>query len=153
LVEVAFINTVEVANKLVEVALVNTAVEAPVVPIGVLLIVPPSIVRPFTTMASVTEFDGKERTPVTARLVDVIEVATVFTKTVEVAKRLVEVTLVELMLPGFKLDTERLVAFKVVKKPLVEVIEVARTMVDVTAVPEAEVKNNGPAKVPPARGR
>ena len=84
---------------------------------------------------------------------EVTEVATVFTNTVEVAKKLVEVMLVALMLPGFKLDTERLVAFKVVKKPLVEVIEVASKIVDVMAVPEAEVKNNGPARVPPANGR
>ncbi len=153
MVEVAFTNTELVANKFVEVTLVNTAVEAPAVPIGVLLIEPPSIVRPFTAIASVIELAGKGRTAVTARLVDVTDVAIVFTKTVEVAKRLVDVTLVELMLLGFKLVAVKLVAFKVVKKPLVEVILVARIIVEVTAVPLAEVKKSGPVSVPPASGR
>ena len=43
----------------VELALVKMAVEAPVAPIAVLLIVPPSIVKPFTTMVSVMELAGK----------------------------------------------------------------------------------------------
>ena len=86
-VATVFTNTVEVAKRFVVVALVNTAVEAPVVPIGVLLIVPPSIVRPFTTIVSVMEFDGRERAPVTARFVEVMLLAAVFTNTVVVAKR------------------------------------------------------------------
>ncbi len=153
LVVVAFTNIVEVAKRLVEVALVNTAVEAPITPIGVLFIVPPSIVRPFTTMVSVMEFDGSERAPVTARFVEVMLLAAVFTKTVVVAKRLVEVTLTEFILFKSKLDAAKFVALSVVKKPLVEVIDVARTIVEVTAVPEAEVKKSGPVSVPPANGR
>ena len=49
-------------------ALVNTAVESPVAPIVLLLIVPPSIVRPFITIASETELSGKLTVPLTAKL-------------------------------------------------------------------------------------
>lgn len=73
-----FTNAVEVAKKLVEVTLVNIAVEAIVAPIGVLLIVPPSIVRPFTTAASVIELLGKFNEPETYKLVVVALVATRF---------------------------------------------------------------------------
>ena len=55
--------TVEVANKLVEVALVKTAVDGVVPPIGVLLIVPPEMVRPSTTMASVILLLASEMEP------------------------------------------------------------------------------------------
>lgn len=61
--------TVLVAKRLVVVALVNTAVEATLEPIGVLLTVPPSIVRPFTTITSVTELFGKFSVAPTLRLV------------------------------------------------------------------------------------
>lgn len=151
--EVTFTSTVLVANKLVEVALVNTAVEAPVVPIGVLLIVPPSMVRPFVTIASAILLFGRFNAPETYKLVEVTDVATVFTNTVVVTKRLVEVMLMPEILVGLKFDALKFVALSVVKKPLVEVIEVASKIVDVMAVPEAEVKNSGPARVPPARGR
>ena len=59
----------EVANKLVEVAFVNMPAAGVTRPIGVLLIVPPSIVRPFTTNASVTEFVGRESAPDTSKFV------------------------------------------------------------------------------------
>ncbi len=36
---------------------------------------------------------------------------------------------------------------------LVELALTKIALVEVTAVPEAEVKNNGPARVPPASGR
>ena len=62
-------------------------------------------------------------------------------------------TLTEFILFKSKLDAVRFVALSVVKKPLVEVIDVASTMVEVIAVPLAEVKNNGPVRVPPASGR
>ena len=64
-----FTKIVLVANKLVVVAFVNIAIEAPVVPIEVLLTAPPSIVRPFTTIASVTEFAGRDKAPETTKLV------------------------------------------------------------------------------------
>ena len=148
-----FTNTVEVANKLVEVALVNIAVEAPVAPIGVLLIEPPSIVRPFTTIASVMEFDGSEREPETYKLVVLALVEILFTTTLLVAKRFVEVMETASKLVGLKLDAVIFVALREVKKPLVEVIDVASTMVDVMAVPDAEVKARGPVNVPPAKGK
>ena len=62
------------AYKLVVVALVNIAVEAPVEPIGVLLIVPASIVRPSITIDSVIELFGKLTEPETYKLVDVTAV-------------------------------------------------------------------------------
>lgn len=73
LVEVTFVamvltKTVLSAATLVDVTFVNIAVEAPVVPIGVLLIVPPSMVRPFTTMASVILLFGNDKEPDTVRL-------------------------------------------------------------------------------------
>ena len=68
------IKTEEVAKRLVEVALVKTPVEAVVAPIGVLLIVPLSIVRPSTTMASVTLLVGRLRLPVTVKAVIVVVV-------------------------------------------------------------------------------
>lgn len=51
------------------------------------------------------------------------------------------------------LTATRLVSDTFVKKPLVDVIEVANKIVDVMAVPLALVKNNGPVSVPPIRGR
>ena len=72
-VEVALPNTLDVAKKLVELALVNTPVEAIVAPIGVLLMVPPSIVRPFTTNASVSELLGKFRVEVTVKIPIVVD--------------------------------------------------------------------------------
>lgn len=81
-----------------------------------------------TTMASVTELFGKFNTPETYRLVEVALVAV----------RFVTVSLVEA---------------RVVKNALVDVTEVARNTVEVMAVPEAEVKYNGPVSVPPASGR
>ena len=53
------IKTEEVTKRLVEVALVKTPVEATEAPIGVLLMVPLSIVRPSTTITLVIESDGK----------------------------------------------------------------------------------------------
>lgn len=36
---------------------------------------------------------------------------------------------------------------------MVDVAFIKMALVEVTAVPEAEVKNNGPARVPPASGK
>lgn len=153
MVEVAFTKTVEVAKRLVEVALVNTAVEAPVVPIEVLLIVPPSIVRPFTTIVSMIELAGNERAPDTYKFVVDALVEMLFTRTLVVAEKLVVVIETASKLAELKLVVARLVVLSVAKKPLVEVILVASKIVDVTAVPDAEVKVRGPARVPPARGK
>jgi hypothetical protein len=73
LVEVILPNALEVAKKLVELAFVNIPVEAMVVPIGVLLIVPPVIVRPSTTNASLIELVGKLMVEVTVRIPIVVE--------------------------------------------------------------------------------
>jgi hypothetical protein len=59
-VEVTLPKKLEVAKKLVDDAFVNTAVEAPLAPIGVLLIVPPSTVRVFTTYTSAIELVGSD---------------------------------------------------------------------------------------------
>jgi hypothetical protein len=59
-VEVTLPNALEVAKKLVELALVKIPVEATLAPIGVLLIVPPSIVSVFTTYTSAIELVGSE---------------------------------------------------------------------------------------------
>lgn len=74
-----------------------------------------------------------------------VELAEIFNV---VAAKLVEVMLAAEILVGVKF-----VALNVVKKPLVDVMLVASKIVEVIAVPEALVKNNGPVKVPPARGR
>ena len=92
---------VEVAD--VEVAFVKTAVEAVFAPIGVLSIVPPLIVSAFTTIASVTEFEGRERPPVTAKFVVVALVPVAFVQmrpvTVPfVANKFVEKEIVEVEL-------------------------------------------------------
>ena len=75
------VNVPVVANKLVLVAFVNTPVDGTVAPIGLLSIVPPDIVSPGTTMASVTELLGNERVFVTVRLpifaVPMVELAAV----------------------------------------------------------------------------
>src|SRR5688572_16904013 len=79
LVEVKFVTapvvaTSEVTNKFVDVAFVNTPAAGVTRPIddpliGLLPIVPPLIVRPSTTYASVIESTGRLRRPVTARFV------------------------------------------------------------------------------------
>ena len=56
----------------VAVALVKIAVEAPVAPIAVLLMVPPSMVKPLTTKSSVIEFEGKVIEPVALKFVVVM---------------------------------------------------------------------------------
>lgn len=101
-----------------------------------------------TTIASVTEFEGKDNTPLTFKLVVVTEVPTAVLKVILVKLALVLVKLVVLTLAGLKL-----VAASVVKKALVDVIEVAKKTVDVMAVPLAVVKKSGPVKVPPASGK
>ncbi len=127
-----------VANKLVEVALVKTPVDGVTAPIGVLLMVPPEMVRPSTTNASVTELFGTVRLPETAKLVEVAE-----TKMVLVANKLVEVALTARILVGLKLVAAKLVVVRFVKLPPVEV----------TMVPEAVLKSNWPDNVPPVKSK
>ena len=112
--------------------------EAPVPPIGVLLMVPPSIVKPFTTIASVTELAGKDNVLVTVKLPIVASGITA-----EELKKLVEVILMARIFVGLKLVAVKLVAFKVVKKALVEVI----------LVPVAVVKPKAPDNVPPVKSK
>jgi hypothetical protein len=97
------------AYRAVEVAPVNTAVEATEDPIAVLLMVPPSIVNAFATMASVTELAGSVRTPVTARFVVVVFVPVAFVQV-------------------------RLVGLRVVTEKVPKVAEFANKLVDVTVV-------------------
>ncbi len=101
-----------------------------------------------TTIESVIELFGRFKEPATYKLVVVALVVISLTKTLEVAKKLVEVILTANMLLGLKLLAARLV-----KKPLVEVIDVAIKIVEVMAVPLAEANTNGPARVPPTNGR
>ena len=96
---------------------------------------------------------GKFKAPLTYRLVVEALVIRSFTITLDVAKKLVLVILTASTLAGLKFVAEKLVTFSVVKKPLVEVMEVAITIVEVTAVPDALVNMSGPVKVPPASGR
>lgn len=63
LVKVLFVPVRLVAKRLVLVALVKTPVDGVLAPIGVLSIVPPLMVRAFTTMASVMELAGRFKTP------------------------------------------------------------------------------------------
>ena len=60
LVAVKLVAVKVVANKYVDVAFVNTPVDGVVLPIGVLLIDPPVIVKVPSTNASVMEFKGRE---------------------------------------------------------------------------------------------
>ena len=86
--------TEEVTNKFVEVTLVKIPVEAVVAPIGVLFIVPLSIVRPLAIIGSVTESFGRYNTLETVKLV--VEALTIeaFTATEEVTNEFVVVALI-----------------------------------------------------------
>lgn len=101
-----------------------------------------------TTIASVIELFGRFKLPLTYKLVVVALVIISLTKTLEVAKIFVLVILTAKILAGLKLVAPRLV-----KKPLVEVIDEAIKIVEVNAVPLALVNTNGPLRVPPTNGR
>ncbi len=74
--------------------------------IGVLVIVPPLIVRPSTTIASVIELFGRFTAPLTFKLVDVTLLIVVLPKLVmPLTYKLVEVTPVPLALVKDKLAT------------------------------------------------
>ena len=138
-----FITTEEVVNRLVDVTFVNTPVEATEPPIGVLLMVPLSIVRPSATIGSVTELARRKRAPETDKLVVEALVIKLLMIAELVAKKFVVVMLVALIFVGVKLEAEKLVTLRLLKKALVDVI----------AVPEAVVKTKPPDKVPPANGK
>jgi hypothetical protein len=121
---VAVVKRRVVANASVAVADVKTAVLALEAPIGVELMVPPSMVKAFTTIESVTELAGNVRTPVTARLVVVVFVPVAF----------VQVRFVRVSAP-------------VVKEAIVALL--AKRFVVVTVVPVTEVKIAVEALVPP----
>ncbi len=88
-----------------------------------------------TTIASVMELEGNDNTPLTFKLVVVTEVPTAVVNVILVRFALVLVRLVVLMFAGLKL-----LADKLVNDALVEVIDVAKNIVEVIAVPEALVK-------------
>jgi hypothetical protein len=121
---VAVVNRSVVAKASVAVADVKTAVLALEAPIGVELMVPPSMVKAFTTIESVTELAGSVRTPVTARLVVVVFVPVAF----------VQVRFVRVNAP-------------VVNEAIVA--EFAKRFVVVTVVPVTLVKMAVEALVPP----
>lgn len=73
--------------------LVNTAVEAPVAPIALLLIVPPSIVSPFITMASRIELSGSVRVPPTVKL-EIVAFAMLVLAKVDVVKEVLVVNVI-----------------------------------------------------------
>ena len=143
LVKVELTLTVVVAKKTEEVALVKTPVDGVVAPIGTLLMEPPVKVRLPTTMASVTESAGKTRKPETVRLVVETLVKVELTPVVEVAKKLVVLTLTAKMLVGLKVPAEKVLAVTLSKNALVEE----------RVVPLAVVKVRAPDKMPPASGR
>jgi hypothetical protein len=121
---VAVVKRRVVAKASVAVADVKTAVEALEAPIGELLTDPPEMVSASTTMASVTELEGRVRTPVTARFVVVVFVPVAFVQ----------------------------VRFVSVRAPVVNeamVAELAKRFVVVTVVPVTEVKIAVEALVPP----
>jgi hypothetical protein len=152
LVPLAFVNKKLVAvadakNAFVEVRFVKTPVLAVVAPIAELFTVPPLIVRPSTTIASVIELVGKVRVPVTPKLVEVSEVpeALVNEKFVEVAalkKALVEVKFVPVALVKSKFvvvaaEKNAFVEVRFVKTP---VLGVVAPMVELLIVPPLIVK-------------
>ncbi len=69
---VIVVNASASINPLVEVTFVNTAVEGVTDPIGVLLIIPPSIVSASETEASIILSSGNVSNPVTTKFVEVV---------------------------------------------------------------------------------
>ena len=119
----------DVTTALVEVIFVKMPIDGVVLPIGVLFIVPPEMVRLSITMASVTELVGSARTPVTARLVEVSEVKTPFVKVPFVVLKLVVKKLVVVSEP----PTE-VVKVRPEEKRLVDEAEVNTAFVEVRPV-------------------
>ncbi len=118
----------------VELAFVKIAVDAPLAPIAVLLIVPPSMVKAFTTSRSSTLFAGRVKDPVKAKLVEVRLV--VF--------KLVGLKVVTASVPKNPLVEVILVPFAVPKVRLVELKVSANALVEVNDPPVAVVKDNAP---------
>ena len=113
------------------------------VAVRLVIVVPAQLVAPemfkLVPVALVNVIEAKPLMPVTERLVLVTLEMVVLPKTVKpLTFKLVVVTLVVLILAG-----EKLVAAKLVKKPLVLVTE----------VPVAVVKPNAPDSVPPVSNR
>ena len=170
LVPLILTSTEEVVKKLVEVRLVKTPVDGLVAPIGTLLIEPPVRVSEPATIASVTESAGNDRTPVTARFVEVPDTITVL-----VANNIVLVTAVNTPVEGVvapigvlsiapplivrAFTTMALVIESFGKFTFPEIYKFVldtftkMAFVEVRLVPDAEEKNNGPDKVPPERGK
>lgn len=112
------------AKKYVLVTFVNTPVDATDAPIGVLSILPPLMVSPSTTKASVMLFDGSVNVVPIVKLLAVILVPDAVPNERFVPNKLVEVTLVPLAF----------VKVSPVEKKLVEVAFVEVTLVNVEAL-------------------
>ena len=102
-----------VANAFVEEMLVNTPVAGVTKPIGVLLMVPPSMVKPLTTMRSVTELVGRVICPVALKLVVVMFVATTFAGLNVVTANVLKKPLVDVSEVPFAVPKERFVELNV----------------------------------------
>lgn len=131
---VALVTDAAEAEKFVVVAFVNTPVDGTVAPIGLLSIVPPDIVSPGTTIASVTELLGNERVLVTVRLpifaIPIVELAAVV-----VAKVLVPVKVLFAFSKQIFEASER----SAVESPVMIAAETSRVEAMVTFVVEAFV--------------
>ncbi len=103
----------DVAKRLVEVALVKIPAAGVTRPIGVLLMVPASMVRPSITNASEIELVGRVICPVALKLVVVMFVATTFVGLKVVTTRFEKNPFVEVSEVPFAVPNERLVELKV----------------------------------------
>ena len=103
----------EVVKRLVELALVKMPVAGVTKPIGVLLMVPPSMVKPLTTMRSVTELVGRVICPVALKLVVVMFVATTFAGLNVVTANVLKKPLVDVSEVPFAVPKERFVELNV----------------------------------------
>ncbi len=108
-VTLMFEPVIEVRFALVEVRLVKIPVLGVVLPIGVLLIEPPLMVRASTTIPSVIEFTGKVITPLALKFVVVKLPNTPLVEARLVVKKLVEVSEVPKPLVKLRPEEKRLV--------------------------------------------
>ncbi len=153
----------EVAKRLVLVAFVNTPAAGVTRPIGVLLMVPASMVRPFTTIVSVIELAGRFNAPDTAKLVVVALVVVKLTPLAEVNINPSVLMFVLVMFAAVTFVGLKFVVASVVKNPFVEVMEVPFAVPKVVErkfevvakrlVVVIEVPTRGPLNVPPVRRR
>ena len=137
-----------VVKRLVEVALVKIPVEGVMNPIGVLLMVPPLMVRPSTTNVSVIELVGRVICPVALKLVVVTLVARILVGLKFVTANVVKNPLVEVMEVPLATPNERLVEVTLPMSEVRKLVVVAKRLVEVILVPVS-----GPERVPPVRSK